>query len=301
MASQAQEIRDLLDTNWALTGDLDNEPSDSMQEIVRFFDRKQVEGQHVTKAVVVEKINDETDENKKTHPHFTEIRDKYTITCLWRVTDVETQYDASLTNVEDMAKEVQRILLTSYDPFAGNGIFYVVDREWSKDDYLDEAQPELKRSMTFTLTKIASENPQVFEGYMGVLRISGGKIYTEAYNMQSVYGTPQISEPIVGNGKIPIFFTGIFAGRFNADMWLNAEDIGAAGSDINHIGSDLTNGEVSENIFLQQYTNTESPPKVVTISHTLKIINFEVIGFVEDLVALKMIAEIITHPTMVVA
>lgn len=301
MASQAQEIRDLLDTNWGLTGDLNNEPSDTMQEVVTFFDRKQVEGQHVTKAVVVEKINDETNENRKTHPHFTELREKYTITCFWRVLDVENEYDAALTNIEDMAKEVQRILDTSYDPFTRQGIFYVVDREWSKEDYLEEAQPELKRSMTFTLTKIASENPKVFEGYMGVLRISGGKIYTEAYNMQSVYGTPQISEPIVGNGKIPIYFTGIFAGRFNADLWLNAADIGAAGSDVNHIGSDLTNGEVSENIFLQQYTNRENPTKIVTITHTLKIINFEVIGFVEDLVALKMIAEIITHPTMVVA
>jgi len=300
MPSQAEEVRDLLFNNWALTGELNKVETNTMEEIVRFYDRKEVEGNEWVKAITVEKINDQADENKKTHPHFTEIRDKYKITCRFRVTDVDpAPYSAALTLVEDMAREVQRILDTAYDPSAGNGIFFVVDRVWDKDDMLEEQQPELIRFMTFTLTKIASENPNVFEGYMGVFRIEGGKIYTEAYNVQSVYGMRQIAEPIVGNNKLPIYFTATFRGRINADMYLTSEDIGAIGSDINHIGTDLTNGEVSENIFLQQYSN--NTPQTVTMRHTLKIINFEVIGFVEDLVKIKMTAEIITHPTMVVA
>jgi hypothetical protein len=81
-------------------------------------------------------------------------------------------------------------------------------------------------------------------------------------------------------------------------MYLTTEDIGASGTDINHIGTDLTNGEVSENVFLQQYSNAT---QTVTVTHTIKIINFELVGFVEDLVQFKMIGDIITHPTMAVA
>ncbi len=300
MPSQAEVIRDLIETNWSLTGELSKTETNNMKEVIRFFDRKQVEGNEWPKAITVEKINDEADENRKTHPHFTEVRDKYIITCHWRIVDVDPViYSSGLDNIQNMAAEVQDILDTAYDPSSGLGIFYVVDKMWDKRDHLEGAQPELIRTMTFTLTKIASENPNVFEGYQGVLRILGGKIYTEAYNIQTPYGFPQISETIVGNNKIPVYFTAPFAGRINADLYLSSDDIGAGGTDINHLGADLNNGEVSENIFLQQYTNNNS--QTVTITHTIKIINFEVVGFVEDLVKLKMIGELITYPTMVVA
>jgi hypothetical protein len=174
----------------------------------------------------------------------------------------------------------------------------VVNSQWNKDDHREGAQVNLVRFMTFTLTKISSENPNVVEGYQGVFRINGGKIYAETYNVQSAYGMPQVPETIVGNQKLPVYFTGIFNGRINADMYLTTEDIGASGTDINHIGTDLTNGEVSENVFLQQYSNAT---QTVTVTHTIKIINFELVGFVEDLVQFKMIGDIITHPTMAVA
>ena len=105
MPSQAEVIRDLIETNWSLSGELSKTGTDAMQEIVRFFDRKQVQGNEWPKAVTVEKINDEANENRKTHPHFTEVRDKYIITCHFRVTDVEPEtYSDALLNVEDMAK-----------------------------------------------------------------------------------------------------------------------------------------------------------------------------------------------------
>jgi len=298
MVSQAEEIKDLIETNWALTGSLNKAETANMKEVVRFFDRKQVKGNEWPKAVTVEKINDQSDENTVKHPHFTQVRDRYIITCLYRVTDVNPDtYSISLTNVENMGKEVQRILDTAYDPHAGNGIFFTVDITWSKNDHTDGGQPDLVRSMEMSLTKISSENPNVVEGYQGVFRIDGGKIYAETYNVQSAYGMSQVPEGIVGNQKLPVYFTGLFTGRINADMYLTTEDIGALGTDVNHIGTDLTNGEVSENIFLQQYSNAT---QTVTISHTIKIINFELVGFVEDLVQFKMIGEIISHPTMAV-
>ncbi len=299
MVSQAEVIRNLIETNWSLTGQLNKVETTAMKEVVRFFDRQEVEGNEWPKAITVEKINDEADENTVKHPHFTEVRDKYIISCHFRVTDSDpTPYSDALDQVEDMAEEVQLILSTAYDPHAGNGIFFVVNTQWNKNDHRDGAQIDLVRYMTFILTKISSENPNVVEGFGGVLRIDGGKIYAETYNVQSVHGMPQLSEVIVGNTKLPVYFTGIFQGRINADMFLTTEDIGALGTDINHIGTDLTNGEVDENVFLQQFSNST---QTVTITHTIKIINFEVVGFVEDLVKLKMIGEIITQPTMVVA
>ncbi len=299
MVSQAEEIKDLIETNWSLTGELNKTQTANMKEVVRFFDRQQIEGNEWPKAITVQKINDQADENTIKHPHFTEVRDKYIITCHFRVTDSDPiPYSDSLTQVEDMAREVQVILATAFDPHDGNGIFFVVNSEWAKDDHREGAQIELRRFMTFTLTKISSENPNVVEGFQGVLRIDGGKIYAETYNVQSAYGMPQVPETIVDNQKLPVYFTGIFSGRINADMYLTTEDIGAAGTDINHIGTDLSNGEVSENIFLQQFSNAT---QTVTISHTIKIINFELVGFVEDLVQFKMIGEIITQPTMAVA
>ena len=85
MPSQAEVIKDLIETNWSLGGELSKTGTDAMEEVVRFFDRKQVQGNEWPKAVTVEKINDEADENRKVHPHFTEVRDVYRITCHFRV------------------------------------------------------------------------------------------------------------------------------------------------------------------------------------------------------------------------
>ena len=75
MVSQAETIRDLLFTNWALTGLLNKVETAAMKEIIRFFDRKQVEGNEWPKAITVEKINAQANENTTKHPHFTEVRD----------------------------------------------------------------------------------------------------------------------------------------------------------------------------------------------------------------------------------
>ncbi len=108
MPSQAEVIRDLIETNWSLSGELSKTGTSAMQEVVRFFDRKQVQGNEWPKAVTVEKINDQADENTTKHPHFTEVRDEYIISCHWRVGDVDpATYSTALLNVEDMAKEVQ--------------------------------------------------------------------------------------------------------------------------------------------------------------------------------------------------
>jgi len=130
VVSQAEEIRDSLDTNWALTGRLSKTATASMKEIVRFFDRKQVEGNEWPKAITVEKINDEGDEGTIEHPNYTEVTDYYTVTVRYRVVDVQVpSYSEALTDVEDMAREVQRILRLSWAPATGVGGYFISRRK----------------------------------------------------------------------------------------------------------------------------------------------------------------------------
>jgi len=126
MVSQPTIIRNSLQTNWALTGRLTKTVTSNVSEIVRFYDREQVLGNEWPKAVVVRKINAEADENLTIHPHFTEVRDVYEITCYYRVQDVqEITFSDAIEDVEDMGSEVIRILNLTYDPSAGTGIFFV--------------------------------------------------------------------------------------------------------------------------------------------------------------------------------
>ena len=126
MVSQPTTIRNSLRTNWGLTGRLTKTPTATVTEIVKFYDREQVLGNEWPKAVVVRKINKEADENVTEHPHFTEVRDVYEITCYYRVQDVqEITFSDAIEDIEDMGSEVLRILRLTFSPSAGTGIFFV--------------------------------------------------------------------------------------------------------------------------------------------------------------------------------
>jgi len=177
--------------------------------------------------------------------------------------------------------------------------------EWRKEDLVDGNQVDLRRTMQFTLTKIRSETPQVYEGYKGVLSF-GGHTYAEVYNTETSYGSEQIAEPITDNigsnlNKIPLYFTAQFQGGFNADMFISTADISAASSfGINTIGDHEGQGEVLESTFLQTYNNTVGTPETLTITTLLRITRAIPVAFIEDLVKFRLSAEITRYPTMVV-
>ena len=117
MVSQAETIRNLLFDNWALGAELSKVPLDNMKEIVYFYDRKQVEGNEQTKAITVEKINAEANENIVDHPSFSEVQDWYVITIYYRAVDVQqTTFSDALSNVDLMGQEIRRILEINYNP-----------------------------------------------------------------------------------------------------------------------------------------------------------------------------------------
>lgn len=301
MVSQATVIRDSLFTNWALTGRLSKVPLDNMKEIIRFFDREQVLGNEWPKAVVVRKINAEDKENQVEDPNNIRLSDVYEITLYYRVVDVqEFSYSEALEDIEDMATETLRILDLSFSPSQGNGTFLRVQRDWTKHDHIDQAQPELRRTLTLRASKITSFDGNLFPGFGGELHFGdiGGHLYAEMYNVDTDAGYPQISEPISGTST-PLYFTGVLSGTLVADMYLSRQDIGTDPWDINQIGTVQSNGETLEATMLQTYQDGNG--NVVTITTIVKVISALYQANVEDLVKFRLTAEIIDYPTTTVA
>jgi len=302
MVSQATEVRDFIETNWALTGRLNKDATETMKEIVRFFDREQVMGNEWTKAVVVRKINDEGKENQIEHPNYIEIRDIYEITYYYRVIDVQPlSYSEALQDGEDMGTELLRILDLLFSPSNDIGQFWTVEREWIKHDHLDQAQPELRRTLTLRMSKIASADGNLFEGFGGLLHFStpSGHLYAELQNVDTGgVGYPQIPEAIVGQST-PVYFTGVLEGTFTADMYVSPDDIGSNNFDINQLGSIQSNEEVTEATFLQIYNNPNG--QTLTITTQVKISSIQFVANVQDLLKFRMVGEMIDYPTTVVA
>ncbi len=304
MVSQATIIRDLIETNWDLTGRLSKTPSDKMKEIVYFFDRQQVEGNEKTKAVVVRKINAEGKENQIEHPNFIEVQDVYEITLYYRVIDVQdVSFSEALEDVELMGTETLDTLELAFSPSMGNGIFWQVDRAWHKHDMLDQAQPELRRTLTMRMSRITSFDGNLFTGFGGLLHFGSesGHLYAEIQNIDTGgVGYPQIAEPIA-NSNTPVYFTGLLAGALTADMYLSPADISSDPSDefaLNQIGTINTNGEVFESTLIQLYDNDASPQQRVTITTKVKITSILFVANVQDMMKFQMVGEIIEYPTI---
>ncbi len=310
MVSQAEEIRDLLFNEWSLTGELSKTPLENMKEIVYFYDRKQVEGNEQTKAITVEKINDEENENIIEHPAFVEVQDWYVITLYLRAVDVQqTTFSESLTNVEDMAKEVRRILRTQFSPSLGIGPYFLSRTRWMKRDMTDQAQPELIRVMEFQLTQITSADPEVFKGFGGVIIFDTGDSegdnlpasdyqYAQLIDVNMKEGfsqIPYLTKDVITNGRgVPYQQRGMFSGNWNGHINAKKDDIeGSTAEKIyNLIKLNEQSPRIGQNtkaVLLHTVSNSEDPtPATFTTKSFLKIDNIEKMDGVENLISFRI-------------
>lgn len=318
MVSQAEIIRDLIFTNWALTGRLSKTETADMKEIVRFFDHWEVFGNEWPKAIIVEKINADEDENTVFHPNFTEVSDVYEIKCRFRITDVQqVSFSESLQDVEDMAREVQRILRITFNPSTATGTFFVTRSNWRKEDHKDQAQPEFIRILSFQLTQIRSEEPEVFRGFGGVLvfdnALSQGDSkpgsnfeYSELRDVSINEGYTQIEyltkDQVKGRG-VPLLRRGMFRGRFTALMQAKKSDIVNAGT-INLLSeiykvqtSSPSINQNAEVVMLHANQNQETIPKTLTTTSFMIIENMEKINGDEQLLAYRLTGKL-SRPTL---
>lgn len=249
MTAAATTLKNILFGNWSLTGELNKKSEGSgstlMDEVVQFFDRLQVIGNEVTKAVVVEKINAEGNEGIIKHPNYNELTDTYEITVRYRIVDVNANnYSESLDFVEQMATETVRILKTVYNPASTENVYFQTMNNWVNLDVDVGNQRDLRRQLRFTLTTITSDDPDVYTGFGGVLVFDGpssnadGAItnpptlvnytFVSVKNIDCEEGFSQIptltKDTSPGQG-IPLLMRGQFSGRFSALMYAEKNNI----------------------------------------------------------------------------
>lgn len=313
MVFAAGTLATTLVNNWGLTGRLlpSGSETDTMTETIQFFGHTQIPSSgEYTKAIEVIKVSEVEDENIVTHPRFQEVNDRFIITCRYRVLGGdENQYEEAESDIEDMCKEVVRILKTVYDPSAGTGVFFRTNRQWAIQDNQELAQPELKRTLNFTLTQIISDQDTVFRGFNGVLSFDDSAstgdtkrgsdyVYTEAYNVIMEEGYQTITNWSRNSSPNPIKTRGIFRGSFTADMFAKKADITDANIDqLDNIYKAQNNGELASVVFLHAIQNTESTVATLTTSTKVMVTNIRKSTTDEDLVRYAITADIIAPTT----
>lgn len=321
MVAAATTLRDTIESNWGLTGLLSKTVTGTgatlMDQVVKFYDRLQVRGNEAVKAVVVQKINAETNEGVVKHPHYNEINDIYEITVRYRVGDVEADiYSNYLDLIEQMGTEVVRILKTVYNPATPLNIYYRTANSWTNEDMDVGNQRDLRRKLRFVLTTITSDDPEVYTGLSGVLVFDTsdsqgdskpGADYTFV-SVKKIVCTegfsqiPTLTNDVSNGVGVPLFMRGMFSGVFSAEIY---------GQKTNIIGSTIEKfqniyklqtlspiiGQNAEVVLLRSNQNTEGSPSTLTRKSFMKINPLDEISDDEDLLNYN-ITGILTRPTI---
>lgn len=321
MVAAATTLRDTIETEWSLTGLLSKVVTGSgsslMDQVVKFFDRLQVKGNEAVKAVIVQKINAEGNENNVQHPNFNEIIDIYEITVRYRVVDVNADnYSTYIDLIEQMGTEVTRILKTVYNPSSTLNIYFRTAKNWTNEDVDVGNQRDLRRRLRFSLTTITSDDDEVYSGFGGVLVFDtsdsqGDNKPVSDYTFVSVKrircreGFSQI--PTLTKDKsqgvgVPLLMRGQFSGTFSAQMYAQKTNIiGSTVEKLQNIYRLQTSspiaGQVAEVVLLRSNTNTESTVSTLTRKSFMKINPLEDISEDENLLVID-ITGILTRPTI---
>ncbi len=253
MVAAATLLRDILEVNWQLSGDLSKVPTGSgatlMDEVVQFFDRKQVIGNEVAKSITVEKINALGAETIIEHPNFREISDNYEIILYYRLVDVEEpNFSTALNNMEELAREVNSIIKNNFVDVTfvvGNNGYFRSSNTWINEDLYTGNQPELRRRLKFQITTIHSTNVTSYNGFSGVLVFDrtdskGDVVPATDYTYLGVLGIkilegfeqiPLLTKDVTNGIHVPFQTSGLFSGTFTAHLTSPRLDILGTGID----------------------------------------------------------------------
>ncbi|KKN26836.1 hypothetical protein LCGC14_0870680 [marine sediment metagenome] len=309
MAFSADDLRDIIEAQWSLTGEISKNATDNMKEPVQFFAYPQIPGNEVTKAVTVQKIQSEGNENNIEHPTFTEVQDIYEVTLYYRTIDVQfLSRDESFTNLEDMGDEVVRILRTQYSPSSGIGVYFQTQRAWTREDDYETAQPDLRRRLRFVLTTIESEDDTVFTGVNGLLiydrdqgtgnQPGSDYTYTEANDVKSSSGY-NIVRKLTRDSPHGIAkrATGLYSGTFEFETMVKEADVeGSTTNFIENIDALLSNGELPEVFLIKEARNKQGDR--FRQSTRMQIIEKECLYQREDLARFRLVGEVIEPPVL---
>jgi len=321
MVATSTALRDIISTEWVLTGELSKVSTGSgatlMDEIVQFFDRLQVVGNEVPKAVIVQKINEEGNETVISHPNFNEIVDIYDITVRYRITDVNTDnYSESLDFIEQMGSEVTRILKLVYNTSTSLNIYFRTVSNWPNEDVDIGNQRDLQRKLRFSLTTITSDDEEVYSGFGGVLVFDtsdseGDSLPVSDYAFVSVKTVdvdegfsqiPTLTKDTSQGVGVPLLMRGQFSGTFSALMYAQKTNIiGGTVEKLQNIYKLQLNtpiqGQNAEVVLLRSNTNTENTVSTLTRKSFMKINRMKENEPDEDLVSYTVVGTL-SRPTI---
>lgn len=313
MAFAANDLKIILFNNWSLGGELSKNPSDNMKEPVAFFSRPQIEGNELTKAIEVQKVESAENENVQVHAKFTTKTDIYQIKVRYRLVNVQDDnYIDQLSDVEAMEDEVVRIITSTFaNPANVLGVFSTVERQWAILDSFRTGDPELVRQLTLRLTGVFSEEPKVFRGFGGTLVFdtsasdgdnlpSSDYAYTEAYNYRISEGfstVPVLTNDLSRGVGVPELMRGVFTGKFVVTMYLKSDDVdGSDDSKLNKILIPRTsNRDLPTVVFLHAHVNPNS--EQLTTTSVFKVSNITREETTEGLVSIRLTGDLV-QPTV---
>ena len=316
MVYQADTIRDQLFGAWSLLDPVAKLGDQTLGfEPVIHLAHPQVVGSERTKTVEVRKLTPL--ENIIRHPRFEEASDTFEITVRYDLPGVGGQlWDSAESAIEDMEEEVLRIMNQIHNPFDGSGGFFRVIQNWRYADDLDTETPSLKRILLFTITKIRSDEPQVFEGFGGVLTFSSSLttnadsppgadyIYTEAHRVRIREGhevIEHLTKETANGARVPKLASGPYRGFFNADIFAKKDDIGATAEKLNQIFLLQANDEHIDVVFLHANTNTEATTATLTQTSFVKIVEMQKVSEDEQLLGFNVSGRLIKPSTYAVS
>ena len=318
----ADTLRDSIVAGWAPANTrIPKTASAGIEQIVHFLAHPQIKGAHEWPlAIEVSKILDPQvpdNENQIVHPLFSEVSHKFTITCRYRVRNInEELFDQAQQDIEDMCIETIRIIKTVYNPQSGSATFFTARYSWRNEDNLTGTKQELKRILDFELSEIQSQSSEVFRGINGVLTFDlslsnnmnsapgGDYIYTEANNVKIREGTTVIealSKDTANGARVPRLGSGAFTGTFNADILAKKSDIGSTAEKLNKIYILQSNGQHIEAAFLQTADNTEGTPVTLSQTSFVKVTSMMKLATPTDLISFNVEGRLIKPSTFVTA
>lgn len=306
MVYEADTLRDILFTNWALTGRLQKDEPGAGKRPVFFFAHEQVLDKLETKSINV--IKDTSKKTRRKTEFFTIEEDKFTIEVRYKIQGTNSEdWDVSEADAEDMEDEIERIIDTVYNPHLGTGIFFSSNFVWDNQDKISDevASPIILRIFTITLTRIISRSNNVFDSFQrGVIFDTSASqgdskpvadySYTEVFDIEAFEGFGDVAIQVQAHpdGKgVPLIYSTGFGGTIIMRSYFKDTDIGTTTDKLNQIYKRQANGETPEVVLVRTYTNAGG--QTLTKTSTVRIIEVRDPEPVSNILEWQMIGKII--------
>lgn len=307
---EAENLKNILETNWTLTGRLAKINTPNIKRPVFFFSREQIKDKIESKSIEIIKSTPLT--TLKNTEFYTNETDDFLIRWTYKLQGTTiSDWNISESDTELAEDEINKILKTIYDPQNGIGLFFTSDLTWSNNDKINESErdPYIVRELRLSLTRIISRNSKVFNTFdRGIFfdvsessnmnnPPSEDANYVEVFDITETNGHRIRKLDVTNNPDgvgIPLFYAGRFSGLLLMKSYFSEDDIGSDSSKINQIYRRQQNGELITVAIVQNYSNSNN--KTYTETTLCLITEIRKPSPMSELKTWEITGEIIKHP-----